>query len=236
MELEYIRSCVSTALADVHYRQRGILEVQLEQMRLGRSGRFNNKPVRSISVGDDNSYEVSVPAEPVRFHQGKTFKQSSMLLTDIDFLSASWRRAIGQLNNEESAWLYYCYGCKPDYNNDVIVCQWLWLDFLVAHSGGGFKKMKASTKKAMRKLIYYAAQQVKSELTCAEAVDEREQDRHLSFLLNISIDSWRQDYKERWLLIKSRCLSLNRTALLNAAEKRSEIIKRHRAGSAILPL
>ncbi|XQL85502.1 hypothetical protein ACKUF3_26150 [Escherichia coli] len=25
----------------------------------------------------------------------------------------------------------------------------------------------------MRKLIYYAAQQVKSELTCAEAVDER---------------------------------------------------------------
>ena len=51
MELEYIRSCVSTALADVHYRQRGILEVQLEQMRLGRSGRFNNKPVRSISVG-----------------------------------------------------------------------------------------------------------------------------------------------------------------------------------------
>ncbi len=71
MELEYIRSCVSTALADVHYRQRGILEVQLEQMRLGRSGRFNNKPVRSISVGDDNSYEVSVPAEPVRFHQGK---------------------------------------------------------------------------------------------------------------------------------------------------------------------
>lgn len=88
----------------------------------------------------------------------------------------------------------------------------------------------------MRKLIYYAAQQVKSELTCAESVDEREQDRHLSFLLNISIDSWRQDYKERWLLIKSRCLSLNRTALLNAAEKRSEIIKRHRAGSAILPL
>ncbi|WP_350310158.1 bacteriophage antitermination protein Q [Pseudomonas sp. PAH14] len=51
-------------------------------------------------MGDDNSYEVSVPAEPVRFHQGKTFKQSSMLLTDIDFQSASWRRAIGQLNNE----------------------------------------------------------------------------------------------------------------------------------------
>ncbi|WP_332834613.1 hypothetical protein [Escherichia coli] len=34
----------------------------------------------------------------------------------------------------------------------------------------------------MRKIdLYYAAQQVKSELTCAEAVDEREQDRHLSF-------------------------------------------------------
>ncbi|WP_250217918.1 bacteriophage antitermination protein Q [Escherichia coli] len=51
MELEYIRSCVSTALADVHYRQRGILEVQPEQMRLGGSGRFNKKQVRSSSVG-----------------------------------------------------------------------------------------------------------------------------------------------------------------------------------------
>ncbi|UGG04025.1 bacteriophage antitermination protein Q (plasmid) [Escherichia coli] len=70
----------------------------------------------SISVGDDNSYEVSVPAEPVRFHQGnKHLNNHQCCSTDIDFQSASWRRAIGQLNNEESAWLYYCYGCKRLY-------------------------------------------------------------------------------------------------------------------------
>ncbi|WP_264756288.1 bacteriophage antitermination protein Q [Klebsiella pneumoniae] len=34
MELERIRACVATALSDLHYLQRGILEVQLEQLRL----------------------------------------------------------------------------------------------------------------------------------------------------------------------------------------------------------
>ncbi|MEP8576932.1 bacteriophage antitermination protein Q, partial [Enterobacter cloacae] len=48
--------------------------------------------------------------------------------------------------------------------------------------------------------------------------------------------SWRKDYKKRWLLMKSCCLQLNKTALLNAAEKRSEIINRYRARSTDLPV
>ncbi|EMO3864403.1 bacteriophage antitermination protein Q, partial [Enterobacter hormaechei] len=145
MELNSIRACVSTALSDIHYLQRGILEVQLEQLRLASSDRFTDKPTRTICIGDTESYEVSVPAEPVRYHVGKSFKRSSMLLTELDFMTASWRRAIEQLNSEETAWLHYCYGCKPNYKNDVTICQWLWLDFLIAHSRAGFKKMKAST-------------------------------------------------------------------------------------------
>lgn len=62
-----------------------------------------------------------------------------LLLTELDFMTASWRRAIEQLNSEETAWLHYCYGCKPNYKNDVTICQWLWLDFLIAHSRAGFK-------------------------------------------------------------------------------------------------
>ncbi|WP_114144475.1 bacteriophage antitermination protein Q [Klebsiella pneumoniae] len=46
---------------------------------------------------------MSVAAEQVRYHVGKTFKQSSMLLTELDFQTASWRRAIEQLNREEIA-------------------------------------------------------------------------------------------------------------------------------------
>ncbi|MCD5335606.1 bacteriophage antitermination protein Q (plasmid) [Escherichia coli] len=57
------------------------------------------------------------------------------------FQSASWRRAIGQLNNEDQPGFIIGYGGKPNYNNDVIVCQWLWLDFLVAAFGlAGLKK------------------------------------------------------------------------------------------------
>jgi len=227
---------VSTALSDIHYLQRGILEVQLEQLRLASSDRFTDKPTRTICIGDSESYELSVPAEPIRYHVGKSFKQSSMLLTELDFMTASWRRAIEQLNSEETAWLHYCYGCKPNYKNDVIICQWLWLDFLIAHSRSGFKKMKAPTKKIMQKLTYYGIQEVKSEILRDVQRDEQDRDEHISFLLGISVDSWRKDYKKRWLLMKSRCMQLNDTALLNAAEKRSEIIESHRARCANLPV
>lgn len=236
MELNSIRACVSTALSDIHYLQRGILEVQLEQLCLASSDRFTDKPTRTICIGDTESYELSVPAEPVRYHVGKSFKQSLVLLTELDFMTASWRRAIEQLNNEETAWLHYCYGCKPNYKNDVIICQWLWLDFLIAHSRSGFKKMKATTKKIMHKLTYYGIQEVKSEILRDEQRNEQEQDEHISFLLDISIDSWRKDYKKRWLLLKSRCMHLNDASLLNAAEKRSEIIESHRARSTDLPV
>ncbi|ELB7313030.1 bacteriophage antitermination protein Q [Enterobacter hormaechei] len=236
MELNSIRACVSTALSDIHYLQRGILEVQLEQLRLASSDRFTDKPTRTICIGDSESYELSIPAEPIRYHVGKSFKQSSMLLTELDFMTASWRRAIEQLNSEETAWLHYCYGCKPNYKNDVIICQWLWLDFLIAHSRSGFKKMKAPTKKIMQKLTYYGIQEVKSEILRDEQRDEQDRDEHISFLLGISVDSWRKDYKKRWLLMKSRCMHLNDTALLNAAEKRSEIIESHRARCANLPV
>nr|WP_198921466.1 bacteriophage antitermination protein Q [Enterobacter hormaechei] len=223
-------------MSDIHYLQRGILEVQLEQLRLASSDRFTDKPTRTICIGDSESYELSVPAEPIRYHVGKSFKQSSMLLTELDFMTASWRRAIEQLNSEETAWLHYCYGCKPNYKNDVIICQWLWLDFLIAHSRSGFKKMKAPTKKIMQKLTYYGIQEVKSEILRDEQRDEQDRDEHISFLLGISVDSWRKDYKKRWLLMKSRCMHLNDTALLNAAEKRSEIIESHRARCANLPV
>nr|WP_276519050.1 bacteriophage antitermination protein Q [Enterobacter hormaechei] len=223
-------------MSDIHYLQRGILEVQLEQLRLASSDRFTDKPTRTICIGDSESYELSVPAEPIRYHVGKSFKQSSMLLTELDFMTASWRRAIEQLNSEETAWLHYCYGCKPNYKNDVIICQWLWLDFLIAHSRSGFKKMKAPTKKIMQKLTYYGIQEVKSEILRDVQRDEQDRDEHISFLLDISVDSWRKDYKKRWLLMKSRCMHLNDTALLNAAEKRSEIIESHRARCANLPV
>lgn len=236
MELKSIRACVSTALSDLHYLQRGILEVQLEQLRLSSSDRFTEKPTRTICLGDNASDEITIAAEPVRYHVGKSFKQSSMLLTELDFMTASWRRAIEQLNSEETAWLHYCYGCKPNYKNDVIICQWLWLDFLIEHSRAGFKKMKAPTKKIMQKLTHYGIQNIKFEILHDEQTNELKQDEYISFLLDISVDSWRKDYKKRWLLMKSRCMHLNDTALLNAAEKRSEIIESHRAGCSDLPV
>ncbi|WP_407261561.1 bacteriophage antitermination protein Q [Klebsiella quasipneumoniae] len=99
----------------LHYSSAEFVEVQLEQLRLANSGRFTDKPTRVIQMGENNKYEISVAAEQVRYHVGKTFKQSSMLLTELDFQTASWRRAIEQLNREEIARLHYCYGCKPTF-------------------------------------------------------------------------------------------------------------------------
>ena len=91
----------------------------------------------------------------------------------------------------------------------------------------------------MQRLTYYGIQQVKCEIfheVHDSDFDRTERDEYISSLVGVSIESWRKDYKKRWLLLKSRCMHLNDTALLNAAEKRSEIIESHRAGCSDLPV
>lgn len=48
----------------------------------------------------------------------------------------------------------------------------------------------------MRNLTYYAIQQVKASILRGEDVDPLREDEHISLLLNITVDSWRKDYKK----------------------------------------
>lgn len=56
-------------------------------------------------------------------------------------------------------------------------------------------KNERGDKEKMRNLTYYAIQQVKASILRGEDVDPLREDEHISLLLNITVDSWRKDYK-----------------------------------------
>jgi hypothetical protein len=221
------------ALGEVHFIRPGILGVQLEMMRMGTSDNFPDKPLRTISLGDGN--EITFLAEPVRYHEGKKYKTAAALINEIDFASASWRRAIYQLPEDELAWLLYCYGNKIlNYDLQVEICVRVWIGFLHLHRASGFKKMKAKTTEIMRRLVYLTVQETrKGILTGREDVGS---DFLMSELMGITERTWREHYKKRWRLMQNVCANLDASALIRTQEKRNENLQRHRAGNAAMPV
>ena len=240
MALDKIRGLIILALEDGHYTQAGILQVQLQQMELGATDRFNEKPIRKIVIDD---FEFLAPAQCVRYHEGKKFKRSSAPIAEADFITSSWRRAILQLPEHMKHWINYAYGRDLNYECQKSICFHIWDEFLSQHKEYGFKAMKEKTLITMRRLTFYCIQQVRLDLykkSDEEACDiikkEFVEDRVISSLLGMSIESWRKDYKKRWKIMKQACESLDELSLLSAAEIRHENFTCNRGGSSNMPV
>lgn len=240
MALDKIRSLVIIALGDGHYTQAGILEVQLQQMELGCSDRFNEKPLRTVVI---DGITFVTPAECVRYHEGKKFKQASAPIAEADFITCSWRRAILQLPEHEQNWINYVYGSALNYECQTAICFYIWENFLTQHKAAGFKAMKQKTIDTMRRLTFYCIQQVRLDLLGikkpgAEDADKKEfaEDKEMSLRLGMSIESWRKDYKKRWQIMKKVCLNLDELSLLLTAEIRHETISCNRSRGSDMPV
>lgn len=233
MELDKIRSYVQLALGDGHYMQAGILEVQLQQMEMGSSGRFTEKATRELVI-DEHTFIV--PAEAVRYHEGKKYKTSSAPIAEIDFVTASWRRAILQLEEHEKNWIFFVYGNGLNFEIQTSVCFYLWDQFLKLHKESGFKEMKKKTTGIMRRLAFYCMQETRYGLLGINVANKEEyqEDRKISALLDVSIESWRKDYKKRWNLMKQVCFNLDTKALYITAEVRREQLSCNRERRADL--
>lgn len=221
MELNKVRTSVKLALSDIHYTQAGILDVQLQQMEMGSTGRFNDKATRTMVI---DGHEFVTPAEVVRYHEGKKFKTSSAPIAEIDFVTSSWRRAILKLAEHEKCWIYFAYGDGLNFEVQTTVCFYLWDEFQKLHKSSGFKEMKKRTTGIMRRLAFYCMQETRYGLLGLNVANKEEfqEDRKISALLDISIESWRKDYKKRWHLMKQVCFNLDEGALRRTAEVRHE--------------
>lgn len=231
MSIGNTRRWVSMALCEQNYTQSGILAVQLEQMRMGSSGRFTEQPSKIVAFDDD--VEFCVAAEPVRYHQGKTFKRASALLAEPDFQTSHWRRALLALSDDEQAWLRFCYG-DTYYRSDLNhVVTRIMRSFVQRHNESGLKVMRSKTADILISGIPYLICGIRRNILFGE-MDAYDEDKYVSFLAGIPIKSWRKDYRPRWTLMKKTCVDLDINSLLNIARMRSDIINCNRGYSPAL--
>ena len=235
MALDKIRSLIIIALGDCNYTQAGILAVQLQQMEIGSSDRFGSRATRTVVI---DGHEFVTLAEPVRYHTGKKFQQSSAPIAEIDFITSSWRRAVLQLPEGQRNWLLFAYGNGLNYECQTAICFYLWDKFLEMHTASGFKKMKTPTREIMRRLTFYTIQEVRYGLLGVNNINKEEQaeDVKMSALLSVSVKCWQRFYKKRWKLMKQVCFNLDELSLLLTAEIRNEQIASNRNGSTSMPM
>jgi hypothetical protein len=234
MSQDKIRAMVKLALADTSFCQAGILAVQLEQMRMGSSGRYQEPAVKTVEI---DGYTFTTPADVVTYREGKKFKQSSTLITETDYQTSRWRRAILKLDVGELSWLLFCYGNKLNYGCQVNICNALWDAFMTRHKSDGFKKMNQNSLKIMRSLTFRCIQETRIKFLFPETpFDEYEEDNTISSLLSLSVRSWRKHHKKRWEIMKQCCLSIDELAMLMTAEKHNDEATSHWSRSARMPV
>lgn len=240
MALDNIRGRVITALGDTHFAHVGILAVQLQMMEQGQSARFSEKAMRQVEI---DGYTFLSPADVVSYREGKKYKTSSAPIAEIDFATASWRRAILLLNGYERNWVLFAYGNSLNYQTQSDICFYVWDTFETEHKAAGFKKMNAATLKIMRRLTFYCIQEIRYGLLGLNISDKEEpekkafeEDRKISVLLGISIESWRKSYKKRWQIMKKVCLDLDELSLLSTTRIRNEHISRNRYRNPDMPV
>lgn len=228
-----LRSRVSVALGDLRMVRPGILGVQLDMMKMATSYEHSEKPTREIVLGNKT---LTVLAEPVSYHEGKKYKTSCPPITELDFASSSWRRAVLTLPAPELSWLLYCYANKIfDFDIQSEICSSIWLDFLRRHRTQGFKKMKQQTLNTMRELVFFTIQQVRLHIISGMSEPFPTNDL-MCRLTGICEETWRKHYKKRWAFMVDVCIELDERALLLTKVARDESIKNNRAGYAELPL
>ncbi|EGC6224838.1 hypothetical protein JN603_004285 [Salmonella enterica] len=214
LQLNYVRDSITAALLAYSKSQRNQIVVMSEMA--GASRKYLEKPVREIEI---NGKVVVVDAEPVSYHEGKKFKTSTLPVSPDIFRQASWRRAMYQLPEQYIAWLSYCYGDALSFDHQTILSVHIWNELQVYQKENGLPKMNSTTTKKLKILAWLAIQETKNFVNRGEYKYSQEE---LSGFCGISYDGWRQNHKERWEVLLSSCIQLDREALIHVDQLRKK--------------
>lgn len=163
---------------------------------------------KTITINDE---KMKLESDEIRATETKSFKCSSVLLSELNYSHLSWSRAVRKTFEHEQAWIYYCYGNKLDFDYQIIICRHVWSEFnknLLNQQ----KKIRTSTLELLKKLVWLAVQnavyKIKNDLDIYNS-------KELANLIKKSISTWREDYSNYWNQLLNICYSLDREVLIN---------------------
>jgi len=222
---EFVRGQLRTALYDLPMTQKGQIAIMSDTAA---GDDYTGRPHREIESGGG---VIEIEAEPVRYREGKKYKQNKPLIGESCFQSSMWRQAVNRLPDNAIAWTKYCYGESVRFEQQVVICQEVWTRFLSLESLAGLKKMSAKTREKVQSLAWLAVQVSVSKIndggkdyTAAE----------LSRFLGIKPDNWQHNYLPRWSLLLSACHDYDKEVIGYVGKQLKA--ERHRRRDCRLPV
>ena len=193
---EFIRGQLQNALNDLPVTQKGQIAIMSDTAG---GDNFNDRPYRTVET--DNC-TVEIEAEPVRYREGKKFKQNKPLIMENAFQSSIWRQAVNRLSGPSHSWASYCCGESMKFDHQVQICGEIWNRFLSLDSAAGLKKMSTKTRDRVKSMVWLAVQVAASQINGGSRDYSAAE---MSRFIGVAPDNWQHNYLPRWALLISAC-------------------------------
>ncbi|NLS54049.1 bacteriophage antitermination protein Q [Hafnia alvei] len=209
--LEYVRSCVSLALANIVGATKGQLDA-FQGAAVVNTSRYPRKPVREVGG------QVRI-ADPVKCAETRGGKDIRPPIEEIVFCLSSWRRAISTLDGHQLGWIRYCYAHDLNYDYQVLITKHVWDEFKKTLAG---KRITKKVTSRLAQLVWLAVQQYAYTRRAMDG--EQRKACELASLLGIAPDNWSKHYADHWAHLILECERLDEGVLRDVDNKRIDDI------------
>ncbi len=209
--LQFVREQLMIATADFSGATKGQLEAWQENA-LFDTGRYRRKKIRYRDEVTGKMITRDNP--PIPGKQSLAKGSSIALVSPVEFSTSSWRRAVLELEEHQKAWLLWCYSGNVCWEDQVIITQWVWSEF---KAQSGTRKIAGKTQERLKRLIWLAVQDVKSELVGRETYEHQA----LAVLMGVAKSTWTTTHRPHWLAMRGSAEGLDRDALISVMRVRS---------------
>ncbi|EHQ9038423.1 antiterminator [Escherichia coli] len=210
--LQFVREQLMIATADLSGATKGQLEAWQENAMFD-TGRYRRKKIRYRDEVTGKMITRDNP--PIPGKQSLAKGTSIPLVSQVEFSTSSWRRAVLSLEEHHKAWLLWCYSGNICWEYQVTITRWAWEEFK-AHSGN--RKIAGKTLERLKKLIWLAAQDVRGWVTGRENYQRQE----LARLCGIKPDNWSHNYENYWREMCDIFKALDTESLICTVKMRSK--------------
>lgn len=211
-QLEYVRQQLIVATADLSGATKGQLVAFAENAQFTATARSRG---RKKVFDKDKQRMVNPDGPPMSGSQSRGKGSSIALVSPVEFVTASWRRAVLSLEDHQKAWLLWNYSENIRFEYQVAITQWAWAEF---REQLGAKKVAGKTMERLKKLIWLAAQDVKAELAGRETYEYQA----LAELACVAKSTWTETYLPHWLAMRNNFKRLDSGALISVTRSRSQ--------------
>ncbi|EGH3092596.1 antiterminator [Salmonella enterica] len=210
--LQYVREQLMVATADLSGETKGQLLAWLENAQFD----TKNYPRKKQRIWDEETESwITLNNPPIPGKQSLAKGSAIPLVKPVEYSTASWRRAVLSLDEHYKAWLLWNYSENTCWEHQVEITQWAWEQFSQQLEG---KRVAKKTMERLKKLIWLAAQDVKSELAGRDVY----QFGDLAGLVGVKPDNWSKNYGDYWRAMCGIFSSLDSEALILVVRTRSQ--------------